>query len=100
MILGIFIFIYKHIGVFCRAALLTAVEQKVGEWVRSRVVFNPPSKHSELPLKSYYRYVAGLTPDETVTFEDIPREPLFTQNIAVSTLPSFNNLSDYLCCSL
>ncbi len=62
--------------------MLSAVEQKVGEWVRSRIIFNPPTKHSELPLKSYYRYVAGISSDETVTFEDVPREPLFTQNVS------------------
>lgn len=57
------------------------MEQKVGDWVESRVVFNPPSKHSELPLKSYFRYLSGASPDETAVFKDIPREPLFTQSV-------------------
>jgi UDP-glucose:glycoprotein glucosyltransferase len=68
------------------AALLSAVQETVGSWVRIQVLLNPPSKHSELPLKSYFRFVAGQkstlsTSGSTVVFDGLPRDPLFTQNI-------------------
>lgn len=63
------------------AAILKAIQHSVGQWMKIRVIFNTPAKHSELPLISYYRYVAGDTPVEKVVFEDLPRDPLFTQNL-------------------
>jgi len=63
------------------SAILTAVQDTLSQWVKIQIVYNPPSKHSELPLKSYYRYIAGNKAQETVVFEQIPREPLFTQNL-------------------
>lgn len=63
------------------AALLTAVAEMLGQWVKIQIIYNPPAKHSELPLKSYFRYVAGHIPRQTVVFEHIPQEPLFTQNL-------------------
>jgi hypothetical protein len=63
------------------AAILTAVQDTLSQWVRVQILFNPPSKHSELPLKSYYRYIAGNKAMETIVFENIPKDPLFTQNL-------------------
>jgi len=63
------------------AALLTAVVDTLSQWVKIQLIYNPPSKHSELPLKSYFRYIAGNNPGEKIVFEQIPREPLFTQNL-------------------
>lgn len=63
------------------AALMSAMKLAVGQWTRMQIVFNTPSKNSELPLKSYFRFVAGQRSQEDVVFENIPREPLFTQNM-------------------
>lgn len=64
-------------------AVLNAIQTTIGQWVRIQVIFNPPAKHSELPLKSYFRYIAGDKLGETILFENIPREPLFTQSLVV-----------------
>ena len=63
------------------AALLMAVVDTLGQWVKVQILYNPPAKHSELPLKSYFRYIAGHIPKQKIIFEQIPREPLFTQNL-------------------
>lgn len=63
------------------AAFLSAMKLAVGQWSKIQIVFNTPAKNSELPLKSYFRFVAGQYSQEDVLFENIPREPLFTQNI-------------------
>lgn len=63
------------------AAMMSAMKLAVGQWTRMQIVFNTPSKNSELPLKSYFRYVAGQRAQEDIVFENIPREPLFTQNM-------------------
>jgi len=66
------------------ASVVSAVQNSVGEWMKIDVLFNPPAKHSELPLKSYYRYVSGYDANGqngVVMFENVPQEPLFTQNL-------------------
>lgn len=62
-------------------AVLKGLQETLGQWIRVQIIFNPPSKHSELPLKSYFRYIAGNNPDEIIRFDNIPRDPLFTQNV-------------------
>jgi len=63
------------------AAFMAALKQAVGQWMKIQIVFNTLPKNSELPLKSYFRFIAGQHAEEQIVFENIPREPLFTQNI-------------------
>jgi len=63
------------------AAIMSAMKLAVGQWTKIQIIFNTQSKNSELPLKSYFRFVAGQHSQEDVVFENLPREPLFTQNM-------------------
>ncbi|ODM98686.1 UDP-glucose:glycoprotein glucosyltransferase [Orchesella cincta] len=63
------------------AAFMAALKQAVGQWMKIQILFNTPPKNSELPLKSYFRFLAGQHAEEEIVFENIPREPLFTMNM-------------------